>query len=176
MGLAMCTASRHSCSSPHHLLTLTWPCSLVEACWAQQNWCGWPQKVIPSCPFPQKVRSGAEINPPKCILSHGSAHICCAVLCLRVGQQYGEIWELWDLCPPQKAVDCTLPSKEGTARSVSYHSALGFSTFSPCPVKECHSQSSTESQHTLVKNPILLCSWNTIKLLLVTAGTEITSN
>lgn len=57
------------------------------------------------------------------------------VLCLRTGQQYEVIWELWDLCPPQKAVDCPLPSIAGTARSVSYHSAPGFSTFSPCPSK-----------------------------------------
>lgn len=78
ISLATCFASRHSWSSPH-LLTLTWPCSLVEACWAQQNWCGWPERVIPSCPFPQKVRRGKGINSPKCLLSHGNAHTWCAV-------------------------------------------------------------------------------------------------
>lgn len=59
-GLATCIASGHSWSSPHHLLTLSWPCSLVEVCWTQQNWWGWPEIVIPSCSFPQKIRRVKE--------------------------------------------------------------------------------------------------------------------
>lgn len=141
MGLARCIASRHSWSSPHHLLTLTWSCSLVEVCWAHQNWCGWPERVIPSCPFPQKVRRGKGINPPK---SPMAVHIF-DVLCLRIGQLYGASWERWDLCPPQKAVGCPLPSIAGTTRS------LGFSTFSPCPSKGMLLL--TESQQTPCKKP-----------------------
>lgn len=86
MGPAMCIASRNSWSSP----PICWLLRGHAPWWrflgtAKLMWLSW--KSHSKLSLPPKVRRGEGFNPPKCLLSHGSAHIWCAPL--MIGQQYG---------------------------------------------------------------------------------------